>query len=425
MLICLKRSNLGHHTRFISRYTCGLGIFCVIWRLKHCLVMPMIDDPISWHKNRKISVNPSWFGWSTKFSLQKLPCTWCAMYGVSLAVSVACLETGWWPGLASWHEKKVPCSSHGVAARTDMLLRFFTSKCFFFQWSSSLPTQHLLLWNQNMETGWGENLCPLRQHKALCILNLETRAQLEMRQSTTPSPASQHSFLCNASPRWSRASTILEWLPIWWPEVEHWTQNSRYNRYAKTGRCQTICQSMFSNCTCVWVFTGSMPSTSMTGPILLRAPFSPFYEGMRWCTQTAITLFLKDSKRQWCLAFSLKKRPLLQNQSKYHQKHHKKPKHHNIMFMRMFIIHFGHPNPSRSLARVAQLSHQSVGTYWQMLNFTQAKGPWSSSRQDELLIWHRNSAGWDGDGVLADVLSEFVDGFGRITTHCSKHLGIT
>ena len=78
------------------------------------------------------------------------------------------------------------------------------------------------------------------------------------------------------------------------------------------------------------------------------------------------------------------RRPLLQNQSKYHQKHHKnqsiphvsKTKHHNIMFMRMFILLFGDPNPSRSLARVAQLSHQSVGTYWQMLNFTQAKGPW-------------------------------------------------
>lgn len=105
---------------------------------------------------------------------------------------------------------------------------------------------------------------------------------------------------------------------------------------------------------------------------------------------------IQDSRRQWCLVCSLKKsrRPLLQNQSKYHQKHPtnqsiphvSNTKHHNIMF----LILFGHPNPSRSLARVAQLSHQSVGTYWQMLNFTQAKGPWSSSRQDELLIWRRN-----------------------------------
>ena len=27
--------------------------------------------------------------------------------------------------------------------------------------------------------------------------------------------------------------------------------------------------------------------------------------------------------------------------------------------------------------------------------------------------------------MLADVLSVFVDGVGRIITHCSKHLGIT
>lgn len=224
------------------------------------------------------------------------------MYGVSLAVSVACLETGWWPGLAIWHKRKVPCSSHGVAAWTDMLLRF--SKCFFFQWSSSFPTQHLLLWNQNMETGWGENLCPFRQHKAFCILNLETRAQLEMRQSTTPSPASQHSFLCNASTKMVEGINYL-WMAAWWPEVEHWTQNSRYNIYAKTGRCQTICQSMFSNCTCVWVFTGSVPPTFMTGPILLRAPVSPFYEGVVWCTQTAITLFLKDSRFKTPMVSSL------------------------------------------------------------------------------------------------------------------------
>lgn len=76
-------------------------------------------------------------------------------------------------------------------------------------------------------------------------------------------------------------------------------------QYAKTGRYQTIWQSMFLNYTCVWVFKGCMPSTSMTEPILLRAPVSPFYEGTGWCTQTAITLFLKDSRFKTPMVSSL------------------------------------------------------------------------------------------------------------------------
>lgn len=69
--------------------------------------MPMFDDPISWHKNQKISVNPRME--HQVFIVKVVMHLMCLMYGVSLAVSVACLETGWWPGLAIWHKRKVPC----------------------------------------------------------------------------------------------------------------------------------------------------------------------------------------------------------------------------------------------------------------------------------------------------------------------------
>lgn len=228
------------------------------------------------------------------------------MYGVSLAVSVACLETGWWPGLAIWHKRKVPCSSHGVAARTDMLLRF--SKCFFFQWSSSFPTQHLLLWNQNMETGWGENLCPFRQHKAFCILNLETRAQLEMRQSTTPSPASQHSFLCNASPRWSRASTIFEWLPdgLKW-NTEHKTQDTIYmlkQEDAKQYANQCSRTVLVSECSRAVCPRHSWPGLYYSGLLFLHS-MKVWYGAPK---QPSLYFSkIQDSRRQWCLVCSLKK----------------------------------------------------------------------------------------------------------------------
>lgn len=293
-----------------------------------------------------------------------------------------------------------------------MLLRF--SKCFFFQWSSSFPIQHLLLWNQNMETGWGENLCPFRQHKAFCILNLETRAQLEMRQSTTPSPASQHSFLCNASTKMVEGINYL-WMAA---NMMAWsgTLNTKLKiQYAKTGRYQTICQSMFSNCTCVWVFTGSVPPTFMTWPILLRAPVSPFYEGVVWCTQTAITLFLKDSRRQWCLFFHSHK-----NQEDLFSRINPNITR-NITKTKAFLT-FQKQNTTTSClcgclsSFLAILTHPVHLPGWHncRTNRLAPTGKCSISPRRKVLdlepprwvaIWHKNSAGWYGDGVLADVLS--------------------
>ena len=161
---------------------------------------------------------------------------------------------------------------------------------------------------------------------------------------------------------------------------------------------------------------GSVPPTFMTWPYTTQGScFSILWRcGMVY--QTAITLFLKDSRRHGGLFFHSHKNQedlFSRIKSKYHQKHHKTKAF--LTFQKQntttsclcgclssFLAILTHPVH----CRVAQLSHQSVGTYWQMLNFTRRK-VLDLEPPRWVAIWHKNSAGWYVVccWLLADVLS--------------------
>ena len=100
-------------------------------------------------------------------------------------------------------------------------------------------------------------------------------------------------------------------------------------------------------------------------PILLRAPVYPFYEGMVWCTQTAITLFLKDS-RKWRLFFHSKRINKTSSPESIQISPETSEKNPRIPYVNKAQISDRY-NPSRSPT--------GLGTYRQMLDFTQAEGP--------------------------------------------------